>query len=97
MAFFPCLNQIYELHHLQFHPSQCILVLTSYITVVYNTLFNCLFLPPLNTHDVINRETRDLILVESTSTSILYVNKCQNVMCCLIIIRRMAENGFAPP
>ena len=29
-GFFPRLNQIYELHYLQFHQTICILVLTSY-------------------------------------------------------------------
>ena len=129
MGFFLCLNQIYELHTLQFHQSVCILVWTSYSTVkpvlsghskktkqgfqgrlslnagqsiaecspwsilqyfrpslsyyfsfislfslflsgrfrqvlqYCYTLFKCLLLPPLNTHDVIQYGTRDLFMV----------------------------------
>ena len=56
-------------------------MLTSYFTF---TRFNCVLLPPLNTHYVIYCGTRDLIFVwvYLYCTSILYVNKCQNAMCC---------------
>ena len=73
MVFFLCLNQIYELHYLQFHQSICIIVLISYF--IYT--FNCLLLPLLNSHDVISVGLDISFSSKSISTSLLYVDMCR--------------------
>ena len=69
MVFFLRLNQIYELHYLQFHQSICIIVLISYF--IYT---------PLNIHDVISVGLDILLLSKSISTSILCVNVCRFII-----------------